>query len=144
MPASRDWQGSSRRHAQRDRSWKRLHHVEDRPIPAHPAVNDLAADIEVTYAAKTQPEAAGHLLLHGNLARYVEFPRKPLLHAQQAARPAGEECFTPSVGDEAAQDPLDIGGGAGAFLRPHPEDAGAPTLGQSEPHKKPPPGPTQD
>jgi hypothetical protein len=78
-------------------------------------VNDLAADVEVAHAAKAQSETAGHLLLHGDLARYVEFPGQPLLHAQQAARPAGEECFTPSVGDEAAQDPLDIGGPAGAF-----------------------------
>src|SRR5207247_4889519 len=134
---------SSRRHAQRDRSWKRLHHVEDRPIPAHPAVNDLAADIEVTYAAKTQPEAAGHLLLHGNLARYVEFPRKPLLHAQQAARPAGEECFTPSVGDEAAQDPLDIGGTAGGFRNRPPHSAVARPLGPLDRNKEPPPARTQ-
>src|SRR2546430_12108291 len=120
MPASRYWQGSSRRHAQRDRSWKRLHHVEDRPIPAHPAVNDLAANIEVAHAAETQPETAGHLLLHGDLARNAEFPRKPLLHAQQAARSAGEERFTAPIGDEATHYPLDIGGAPGASPTPPP------------------------
>ena len=67
---------------------------------------------------------------------YVEFPRQPLLHAQQAARPAGEECFTPSVGDEAAQDPLDIGGPAGAFRIRHRDDLGALTPEQIDRNEK--------
>ena len=62
-------------------------HIEHRPVPADPPVDDLAADIEFAHAAEAHAKPARHLLLHRDLAGQAELARQALLHAQQAAEP---------------------------------------------------------